>query len=377
MNDRIKALDGMRGLMAVNVVLCHFVCVFYPHLYQTTWAIQYGGSTAISSGPLNVLINGDVAVRYFFVLSGFLSAMSVLKKEKFNLAQSMLNRYLRFLPIVFVATLFTVVLMATNTLFHESVSLIANNPDFLADYYTFDLNIGVVINNLFVKTFTRGNDFVRPFWTLKYEFWGSLIVMATTYLFLHKKWRRIGYVGMAVLVCYILDGNYFGFFAGALLADLFYNANESTYISGCYSRIINHKVVLSICFLVGTILACVPMEFGQFYSFMNYFPIGSALYRTVGISLIMWCILNTQKIQRILENRVLLFVGKLSFSIYAFHWPILCSVQMGLFLLFYEVIGYDFSAIASFVLASVVIFCVSCMSNKYIDVQRWRLRLPD
>jgi len=34
---RLKFLDGLRGLMALNVVLCHFVCVYYPQMVKVEW----------------------------------------------------------------------------------------------------------------------------------------------------------------------------------------------------------------------------------------------------------------------------------------------------------------------------------------------------
>lgn len=30
---RDRSLDGIRGLMAINVVICHFICAFYPEMY--------------------------------------------------------------------------------------------------------------------------------------------------------------------------------------------------------------------------------------------------------------------------------------------------------------------------------------------------------
>lgn len=40
--DRLEYLDGIRSLMAINVVLCHFVEVYYPQMYirpmRNRWA---------------------------------------------------------------------------------------------------------------------------------------------------------------------------------------------------------------------------------------------------------------------------------------------------------------------------------------------------
>ncbi len=76
--DRLEYLDGIRSLMAINVVLCHFVEVYYPQMYYQAYAESMGGVLSwFASTPLSVLVNGNVAVQYFFVLTGFLVARSV------------------------------------------------------------------------------------------------------------------------------------------------------------------------------------------------------------------------------------------------------------------------------------------------------------
>ncbi len=40
---RLKYLDGLRGLMSINVIICHFICVYYPEMYTLAWAEKYGG----------------------------------------------------------------------------------------------------------------------------------------------------------------------------------------------------------------------------------------------------------------------------------------------------------------------------------------------
>ena len=34
-NRKLTHLEGMRALMALNVLLCHFACVYYPQMYFT------------------------------------------------------------------------------------------------------------------------------------------------------------------------------------------------------------------------------------------------------------------------------------------------------------------------------------------------------
>lgn len=41
--NKINFLDGLRGIMAINVVICHFVCVFYPQMYFKEYSDGMGG----------------------------------------------------------------------------------------------------------------------------------------------------------------------------------------------------------------------------------------------------------------------------------------------------------------------------------------------
>lgn len=74
MYERKKYLDGLRGVMAISVVTCHFICVYYPEMLFHTYAANAGWKSIVARTPLSALINGDFAVQYFFVLSGFLTA---------------------------------------------------------------------------------------------------------------------------------------------------------------------------------------------------------------------------------------------------------------------------------------------------------------
>lgn len=165
--------------MALNVVLCHFCCVYFPALYQASWSKyeHYDWELAICNGPLNALLNGDIAVRFFFILSGFLSAMIVCKSyANFDVVIRIFKRYCRLLPVVAVATFFTFLLLKMNAI-DLSIASVVRNKDFLSDYYNFTPTIRSLLNNIFVKPFwSGGSDYVGPFWTLKYEISGPLLI---------------------------------------------------------------------------------------------------------------------------------------------------------------------------------------------------------
>jgi peptidoglycan/LPS O-acetylase OafA/YrhL len=65
---RVRALDGLRGFAATVIVACH--------LFEYT-ARSEGASALLLVSPLGVLVNGPAAVHLFYVLSGWVLALSM------------------------------------------------------------------------------------------------------------------------------------------------------------------------------------------------------------------------------------------------------------------------------------------------------------
>ena len=80
--SKLYYLDGMRGLMAINVILCHFVCVYFPQMYFQNFAQESSDFLSLfATTPLSATVNGNIAVMYFMALTGFLVGMSTFTKK--------------------------------------------------------------------------------------------------------------------------------------------------------------------------------------------------------------------------------------------------------------------------------------------------------
>jgi len=70
--SRLQHLDGIRGIAAFAVFVCHFIQVFVPHVYYLDAAQGHGlWEDEFATSPFNIIVNGNFAVCLFFVLSGF------------------------------------------------------------------------------------------------------------------------------------------------------------------------------------------------------------------------------------------------------------------------------------------------------------------
>lgn len=373
MKGRIQYLDGMRGLMAVNVVLHHFIIVFFPAMFF----IQYNTNNILQKqyamSPLSVFTNGNIAVQYFFVLSGFLITTSILKSSREYKAQFIFRKtykkYKGLITIVFIGTFFSYLLMKGNFMFHLDSIGYGINSDFIIEYNNFDPSFKSMLYNVFIRTFTKNNQYVGPLWTMKWELWGSILCLITVTILKDKKYRRISYVILS-LVVYIISTDLSSFIFGIFVADLyFYKKIDTTFLSRYYYRIIRNKVCLFVILMIGLYFATVPSEFVGIYSVLSKIPyMTTGVCHGVGISLIFWYILNNIYVQKILTLKTFLWLGKISPFIYALHWPLMLFFEHYIFqVLIKKGNTYNFSAILSFIISFPLIILISYLFHAVVD----------
>lgn len=312
-NRKLVHLEGMRALMALNVILCHFVCVYYPQMYFK--GEEYSGALSMfATTPLSALVNGNIAVAFFFALTGFLVGRSVfLKNDGIKvLPGKTANRYLRLLPTVAIATLFTFLTMKLGLQSHLKITNTNVNAEFLSGYCNFNATIGNLLANIFFEPFVRTSSYVGPFWTIKYEFWGYIMVLAVATLLKKTKWRRLIYIVIVGALGLILKDSYLCIFIfGLLVADLEYNT-KPTVCSKLYSELLRSKAFVMVCFFAATYFACCPMyRDTKLYSFWFKIPaLSPTLFRGFGMALFVWVSLKSQCIQRVLSFKPLVFFGR-------------------------------------------------------------------
>lgn len=355
-------LDGIRGLMALNVILCHFVVVYYPQMYFLNHADSLGGFLSLfAKTPLSVLINGDVAVRYFFVLTGFLvGRTSFLKNiQPHQIVSRSIKRYTRLFPIVAISTIFTFFTMIFQLQKHHSIVDLALNGSFLTYYCDFEPTIFNLLINIFVYPFIRTSDYVGPFWSIRYEFWGYILTLVVCHLLKEYKYRRVGYAIIAVLCFSQLSSDYVPFILGAFVADLLYNQNPDCFDKFCKNWIHSKFVVFS-CLIIGLYFACCPMSFTTIYRVFEYVPkLTTDLLRSLGVAMVLFAMHHLPKLQTWFSGRLFLSLGKVSFEVYALHWPIMLTLQAWLFSKFIVITSYDFAAMAAFFATLPVIYAAS------------------
>lgn len=328
---KLLYLESLRGLAAMTVVLFHLMLAFYPSLDPKT--CPYFQLFPHPMGALNFLsifIPGRYAVRLFFLLSGFVLAISYFRKQQIAvLSSAALRRYPRLMIPVFASVLFAWIIQA----FHgyrniEAAGLMhQSSTALLPGLYTQNISAIQALKQGLLGTFFYF-DYVRTLnevlWSMPIELKGSFFVFSFTALLGQLHRRFLIYVMMAFLTCY-LDPYLLDFLCGVALSDLFVSFEKSK--DKIEIPLWASLLMVVAGFVTGSLSTSFSVENPPFYihGLLSSLP-------TLASLLIVGAAVFSSPIQTALEHATISFLGKLSFPLYLFHLPILCSLGCGCYL---------------------------------------------
>ncbi len=300
-SKRIEYLDSVRGLAALFVLLSHTIGAFdWPA------ALSAPGRWPFTS----ILFAGKEAVGMFFVLSGYVLskpfvAAAGITPRKIFLPTFYLRRFTRiWLPWFFV---FAASIFAQKFLFFHP----ATCPP-ISNWLDRFWHVPLTVENFFKQCAFLQHDATRQLlnqdWSLGVELKGSLLI--PLFLFLSRGKRVFVLLALAAVFPIILaTGHYYvSFIVGVLLA---------RYGEPMTGRLLRasplHKILV---LLLGLSL------------YQGYDCLVSVLQEsrlalqcgwiitTLGCALVLLAVFASSTIQRILNHRVIVFLGRISYSVY-------------------------------------------------------------
>lgn len=198
--SRFLALDGLRGIAALVVVICHGLLVT-PALsaaYGIGSAQLSGAQWLMTYSPLHIFWAGTEAVYLFFVLSGFVLALSMSSQRKPSWKGYYARRLIRLYLPVWAGVAFAVLTFAV--IEHQY------DPDFSGwlNVHVSPISIGKVSRDL--GLIVRPGVFATQLWSLKWEVVFSLLLpvfLGVNATFLRNAWET----KIAALVVVIAVGH--------------------------------------------------------------------------------------------------------------------------------------------------------------------------
>jgi peptidoglycan/LPS O-acetylase OafA/YrhL len=349
------ALDGLRGIAIILVICCHNLN-FFPH-FEFGW----------------------VGVDLFFVLSGFLITDILLKtKDAKNFIQNFyIRRILKIFPLYYgVLLLFFVIAPAL-----QSLQIQYNY------YHTNQAMLWLHLNNWLCIINTRPTDnmLVNHFWSLSVEeqfylVWPILILTV-------KNTRVLGQIAYLILItcvlCRFSSWLYFGsgytnfcFQYMTRLDGLCVGSLIAIWRCGSYEQTKRNIIRLALgafgFHIVLIILTKTVFNNVPHFPFLGYTTIA------VIFGIIVFLAIEKRNFysKLLLENKVIKYIGKISYGLYVYHWPILALFKI---YLLNTLTNKGFTPHSGYIMVSLIALAVAVLlsSLSYYLFEKKLLALKD
>lgn len=332
--ERFEYLDSVRGIACMIVVLLHCLNFLSPVSYlgkysEKTLIIEH----ILNYPPFSFLIAGSSAVCLFFILSGFVLSYKFIGNSdcRIKVIEAIIKRPIRLFGVV---------------IFNLLICALPNNR---------------LIENwdlILYKSIYSPVQINPPLWTIGIELWGSFLVFGLCFLMIKmKKIYRIFL--LSALFFIVIDSYYCAFVFGIIIADLHKNWNMKWFV--------NHKNIISwILFIPAVICFSYQVYLLPEYQHWNNFSFIKTGFPMIGAILLFIFVLCNDRVKNILTFKPLIFIGKISYSIYIMHWIIIYTIAS----YFTAIIKPDnsLSFLAVIFITVAIIIIVSWIVDKYIDI---------
>ncbi len=367
MTGKITYLDGLRGVAAVNVMIMHFFVVLTPAMiYGNKLPSHFGNLDLIfSSTPLGLIGAGNFSVCIFFVLSGYVLTQKYFKtRDNSIIISGAVRRYPRLFIPVFATVMLSFLLASAGLYRYYIETMMISAGSNYRDYWAFTPDLVDALKQaVWGSFFVGGKTAYNPvLWTMKIEFFGSMLVFAMALLFGPLRNRWTFYLAAAML---FLNTYYLAFIIGMLLSDIF---NSKLQLFKTENKTILFTLVASGLFLGSYPMS--PLTDDSLYGFLDngLFQTPLVTYHIIGAGMIMYVLLNSQGLQKVFSSPVPVFLGKISYSLYLVHFPVISSFTCALFLALYPVLPYGEAFLISCILSLFLIMPLSYLFYRYIDM---------
>lgn len=323
---RLSALDGLRGVAALVVVFFHIFLIAQPHLEQ--WLGPRSGTPFsfrwwLYSSPLSIFISGAQAVVVFFLLSGIVLTLPVLRAARYDWLAYYPRRIIRlYLPVI-ASVLLAVglfVLVSRDELpvagWQAAMPRVLDPLELLAE-------------TLLVAPHPQVN---APLWSLTWEMAFSLLL--PIYVLIAQRAKRWSVWVVVLSVVIIAIGGELGspwmkglpvFLIGAIAAVNLDRIHAAARRIDSSSR---HVLRWSLIF-VASVLLITGSAFTASLSLRKPYTVVTHLFEAsivVGAMGIVFLGLGSWGVRRLLDSRPLQWLGRVSFGLYLTHVPILMTL---------------------------------------------------
>lgn len=349
--QRVSSLDGLRGIAAVVVVI-HHALLTLPGFADAYYDTADGSPLAwvLSYTPLHAFWAGTEAVYLFFVLSGMVLVLPVIRQGRsFSWLAYYPRRVLRlYLPVI-AAVVFAAVLVALVPRF-DAPGLGAWINDRTPRY-----NLDGFLHDIALLFGTSG--VISPIWSLRWEVLFSLLLplfVLLAVLFRALWWPKLLAMFAMTAVASMFGIDYLFFLPifgiGALLIV------EWERVTAAMSRLDQNRWAWPAYLVVAVLLTTATwlvLGFGLtgIERFVAWVPI-------VGVTMIVVAGATFAPFTRFLETPVVAWLGAVSFALYLVHEPLIIAARF---------VTYPLSPWVGIAISVPLVFVVAWLFARYIE----------
>ena len=334
-------ISGLKGFACLMVMIGHYIGLYkYAENFpvESTLLDYFGKFIESKTG---FVLDETFWVILFFVVSGYLVANSKILNIKNAISKSFM-RYLRLgLPVLFA---YLIIFLIYKTIgFHTSETIGIFECSFVQKPYCGTYSFLEVLKSPFDVLFFNTTTLNGPYWVLREMFITSIIIYFLNWLKNKINNQNVFYTVLFVaLISSMAISNvvFAGLFGMALC--ILENTNKTEILSNKIFALMIVVFSAALYFIPRSRISCV--FFGALILLIPRLPI----------------------VNNVLSSKFMGFIAKISFGIYSFHWPVLCSVGMLVLLNTYKRIGLlsasltavAISIILTFIISIIYYFCI-------------------
>lgn len=302
-DGRVEALDGLRGIAASMVVVAHSVSA----LAKPTAAVF-----ALHQSPLALISNGGGGVHLFFVLSGYVLARPASAAlERAGMLPFYVRRFLRIHPPYVAGVLLSWFL--SGWVYEKTINTDAHSH-FMIGMRRTHISTSQLLDSLWFP----GDAYLQlPVgWTLEVEAWFSILLPLLILVAARLHWLWLVAVSLPLLA--IPAESRFDFLRFGL--DFAFGIAiwcEREALARAFGRVPGWARGLLM--TAGVALLSSPV----YFMLDHREPIRSLVLYCTGATLMVMCTLHSPGIQQFLSRPLFSFVGRVSYSVYLIHAPVI------------------------------------------------------
>jgi peptidoglycan/LPS O-acetylase OafA/YrhL len=373
-------INGLRGLAALQVVLLHYFSSFLPMFARAGQVAHYSFETKLGYSPVFFPIDGFSAVYLFFLMSGFVLAPSFLKGDS-GIGLQVAKRFTRlYIPVAgaLVLALALCVLLPSAKEFaaqqshSEWVRALFENPltvpsvlqEFLFNSMLSSYQEVSIFHSVF-KLAPMTHSLDAPLWTIHIEFWGSILVILVCASYRRLPKGLFWPIFAVLFVCTSYD-----FFSLFLVGFALFTARN--HILRCEGTLYRVAGVAMIAIAIVVSSSIHPEWFTPIVTALNRIastPLFAAdvLQRQLCTIALFVGIILLGPNRRWLEGKWVLWLGRISFSLYLVHFPLLFTATFLVFKVLAMHLSYGSAVLGASAIMIPITLAVAHYFEKYID----------